>query len=279
MKRHWQITLAALLVAISTTDVASACGWLRGCGRWGGGYSACSTGAYSYGGWSVGSTAGSVSRDLPTCAGGSCSGGTCKVGANSSGSCSTGACQVGPYWSGSRSTGTCSGGACDVERKTDAPKTTPSPTPSCPGGTCPTGACETTAVPTCSAETCETVDAPTCAAQTTLEREIALGLRLVEAANRSRAAEGLRPLQLDERFADGARAHSRLMARWRSCFHQYPPTPEICAAWQTSPEAAVRAWERSGGHEAILRGARFTKVAPGVAYDAEGRLYWTLRIW
>ncbi len=68
MKRHWQITLAALLVAISTTDVASACGWLRGCGRWSGGRSAYSTAAYSYGGWSVGSTAESVSRDLPTCA-------------------------------------------------------------------------------------------------------------------------------------------------------------------------------------------------------------------
>ena len=219
MKRHWQITLAALLVAISTTDVASACGWLRGCGRWSGGRSVYSTGAYSCGGWSVGSTAGSVSRDLPTCA----------------------------------------GGACVVEKKDDA--------------------AETSAVPTCSAETCETVGAPTCAAQTTLEREIALGLRLVEAANRSRAAEGLRPLELDERFADGARAHSRLMAAWRSCFHQYPPTPEICAAWQTSPEAAVCAWEFSDDHKAIMHGARFTKVAPGVAYDAEGRLYWTLRIW
>ncbi len=260
MKRHWQITLAALLVAISTTDVASACGWLRGCGRWGGGRSAYSTGAYSYGGWSVGSTAGSVSRDLPTC-----SGGSCVVEKKDEAEASAAPA--------------CSGGACDVERKTDAAETsTPATPPACPGGSCPVGG-ETTAVPTCSAETSETVGAPTCAAQTTLEREIALGLRLVEAANRSRVAEGLRPLQLDERFADGARAHSRLMARWRSCFHQYPPTPEICAAWQTSPEAAVRAWELSDEHADIMHGARYTKVAPGVAYDAEGRLYWTLRIW
>lgn len=241
MKRHWQITLAALLVAISTTDVASACGLTRGLfGRRCAYQVAATYGAYGSDGWSVGSTAGSVSRDLPTC----------------------------------------SGDACDVEQKTDAPETTPPATPpACPGGSCPTGACETTAVPTCSAETCETVDAPTCAAQTTLEREIALGLRLVEAANRSRVAEGLRPLELDERFADGARAHSRLMAAWRSCFHRYPPTPEICAAWQTSPEAAVRDWELSTEHADIMHGARYTKVAPGVAYDAEGRLYWTLRIW
>ena len=205
MKRHWQIMLAALLVAISTTDVASACGLTRGLFglRYGYRYAATSG---PYGGWSVGSTAGSVSRDLPTC----------------------------------------SGGACVVEKKTDDAETPP---------------------------------LPTCAAQTTLEREIALGLRLVEAANRSRLAEGLRPLELDERFADGARAHSRLMARWRSCFHRYPPTPEICAAWQTSPEAAVRDWELSTEHADIMHGARYTKVAPGVAYDAEGRLYWTLRIW
>ena len=261
MKRHWQITLAALLVAISTTDVASACGWLRGCGRWSGGRSAYSTGAYSYGGWSVGSTAGSVSRDLPTCAGGAC------VVEQKTDAAEASAAPA------------CSGGACDVERKTDAAETsTPATPPACPGGTCPVGG-ETTAVPTCSAETCETVGAPTCAAQTTLEKEVALGLRLVEAANRSRLAEGLRPLELDERFADGARAHSRLMARWRSCFHQYPPTPEICAAWQTSPEAAVRAWELSEKHADIMHGARYTKIAPGVAYDAEGRLYWTLRIW
>ena len=234
MKRHWQITLAALLIAISTTDVASACGLTRGLfGRRCAYRVAATYGAY--GGWSVGSTAGSVSRDLPSC----------------------------------------SGGACVVEKKDDAAETT---APACPGETCAVGG-ETTAVPTCSAETSETVGAPTCAAQTTLEREIALGLRLVEAANRSRVAEGLRPLELDERFADGARAHSRLMARWRSCFHQYPPTPEICAAWQASPEAAVRAWELSTEHADIMHGARYTKIAPGVAYDAEGRLYWTLRIW
>lgn len=238
MKRHWQITLAALLVAISTTDVASACGLTRGLFGRRCAYRVAATSG-PYGGWSTGSTAGTVSRDLPTCA----------------------------------------DGACVVEKKDGAAETTPPATPpACPGETCPVGG-ETTAVPTCSAETCETVDAPTCAAQTTLEKEVALGLRLVEAANRSRLAEGLRPLELDERFADGARAHSRLMAAWRSCFHQYPPTPEICAAWQTSPEAAVRAWEFSGDHKTIMHGARYTKVAPGVAYDAEGRLYWTLRIW
>ncbi|MBR4102805.1 MAG: CAP domain-containing protein [Thermoguttaceae bacterium] len=261
MKRFWEITLAALLVAISTTDVASACGWGRG--LFGRRYAYQVAATYgAYGGWSVGSTAGSVSRDLPTCAGGAC------VVEKKDDAAEASAAPA------------CSGGACDVERKTDAAETsTPATPPACPGGTCPTGACETTAVPTCSAETNETVDAPTCAAQTTLEREIALGLRLVEAANRSRLAEGLRPLQLDERFADGARAHSRLMAAWRSCFHQYPPTPEICAAWQTSPEAAVRAWEFSDDHKTIMHGARYTKVAPGVAYDAEGRLYWTLRIW
>lgn len=262
MKRYWQITLAALLVAISTTDVASACGLTRGLfGRRCAYQVAATYGAYGSGGWSVGSTAGSVSRDLPTCAGGAC------VVEKKDDAAETSAAPA------------CSGGACDVERKTDAAETTSPPTPpACPGGSCPVGG-ETTAVPTCSAETCETVGAPTCAAHTTLEREIALGLRLVEAANRSRAAEGLRPLQLDERFADGARAHSRLMAAWRSCFHQYPPTPEICAAWQTSPEAAVRAWELSEKHADIMHGARYTKVAPGVAYDAEGRLYWTLRIW
>lgn len=246
MKRHWQIILAAFLIAGSTADVASACGWLRGCGRWGGGYSACSTDAYSYGG------------------------GYCSPGFDAEAFDAT--------FYGEKAT--CSGGACDVEQKTDAAETSPPPTsPTCPGGSRPAGSCETTAAPTCSAETCETVGAPTCAAQTTLEREIALGLRLVEAANRSRAAKKLPPLQLDERFADGARAHSRLMAAWRSCFHRYPPTPEICAAWQTSPEAAVRAWEFSGDHKTIMHGARYTKVAPGVAYDAEGRLYWTLRIW
>ncbi len=265
MKRHWQIILAALLIAGSTADVASACGWLRGRGCRGGGYSACSTGAYSYGGYcSPGFDAEAFDATFYGKKA-TCSGGACVVEEKSDASAAP----------------ACSGGACDVEKKTDAaetPETPKSPTPP-PAPTCPGGACETTAVPTCSAETCETVGAPTCAAQTTLEREIALGLRLVEAANRSRLAEGLRPLQLDERFADGARAHSRLMAAWRSCFHRYPPTPEICAAWQTSPEAAVRAWEFSDDHKTIMHGARYTKVAPGVAYDAEGRLYWTLRIW
>ncbi|MBR2003681.1 MAG: hypothetical protein IJ991_05815, partial [Thermoguttaceae bacterium] len=82
-------------------------------------------------------------------------------------------------------------------------------------------------------------------------------------------------------FGRGSTAgfHHGLMARWRSCFHRHPPTPEICAAWQTSPEAAVRAWELSEKHADIMHGARYTKIAPGVAYDAEGRLYWTLRIW
>ena len=232
MKRFWKIALATLLLAVSTTDVASACGLTRGLfGRRCAYRVAATYGAYG------GSTAGSVSRDLPTC----------------------------------------SGDGCDVEKKDDAAA------PTCSGDACeaekPTDDAETTAVPTCAAETCETSTAATCETLSLSEQEVALGLRLVEAANRSRIAKCLPPLELDERFADGARSHSRLMARWRSCFHQYPPTPEICAAWQTSPEAAVRAWEFSADHKAIMHGARYTKVAPGVAYDAEGRLYWTLRIW
>lgn len=208
MKRHWQIMLAALLVAISTTDVASACGLTHGLFglRYGYRYAATSG---PYGGWSNGSTAGSVSRDLPSCADGSCA------------------------------------------AEKDAAQTPP--------------------LPTCAAKACET--------SSLTETEIALGLRLVEEANRARVAQGLRPLELDERFVGGARAHSQVMASWRSCFHLYPPTPEICAAWQTSPEAAVQDWTLSGGHAAILFGARYTKIAPGVAHDAEGRLYWTLRIW
>ena len=236
MKRFWKIALAALLVAVSTADVASACGLTRGLfGRRCAYRYAATYDAYANGGWSVGSTAGSVSRDLPTCSGGAC------VVEKEDDAAETAA-------------PACSGGSCDVEQKTDAPETTP---PSEPGETCPTGACETLSLS---------------------EQEVALGLRLVEAANRARVARKLPPLQLDERFADGARSHSRLMARWRSCFHRYPPTPEICAAWQTSPEAAVQAWTYSGGHAAILFGG-YAKVAPGVAYDAEGRLYWTLRIW
>lgn len=210
MKRHWQITLAALLVAVSTTDVASACGLTRGLFGRRCAYRVAATSG-PYGGWSTGSTAGTVSRDLPTC----------------------------------------SGGACEAEKQTDDAETPP--------------------LPTCVATTCET--------SSLTESEIALGLRLVEEANRARVTQGLRPLELDERFVGGARAHSQVMASWRSCFHLYPPTPEICAAWQTSPEAAVQDWTLSGGHAAILFGARYTKIAPGVAHDAEGRLYWTLRIW
>ena len=252
MKRHWQIMLAALLVAISTTDVASACGLTRGLFglRYGYRYAATSG---PYGGWSVGSTAGSVSRDLPSCANGSCA----------------------VEKKDDAAAPACSGDACDVEAQENAAETT---APTCDAKACVIDG-ETTAVPTCSFKTEEARVATPDKTLALSEVEVALGLELVDAANRSRLAEGLRPLELDERFVGGARAHSQVMASWRSCFHLYPPTPEICAAWQTSPEAAVQDWTLSGGHAAILFGARYTKIAPGVAHDAEGRLYWTLRIW
>ncbi len=247
MKRRWGfLVLAALLFAGTTASDASACGLFRcfrgsyaSCGGWS---ACCCGGSYAaYGGWSA-----------------------CEYGGCSTGSEAGTVSRDLPSCSGDCSLdGTCSGGSCEIKAKKRAKKTK---APSCSGGCSLDGACATSTEPSCDSLSLD-------------EREVALGLRLVEAANRARAARGLRPLKLDKSRVDGARSHSRAMARARSCFHLSPPTPEICAAWQTSPEGAVGDWSCSGGHAAILYGGSYTKVAPGVAYDGSGNLYWTLRIW
>lgn len=72
------------------------------------------------------------------------------------------------------------------------------------------------------------------------------GLRLFQAINRERAANGLPPLKWDEALANAARQHAQAMAAQKSISHGFPGEPSL-------PSRATRA------------GARFSWLSENVA--------------
>lgn len=168
---------------------------------------------------------------------------------------------------------TCSGGSCRIPaaapiQNPNVPAV-PTAAPSCSGGSCRVP----TTAPACSGGSCRVPTAATAAAspQNIIDRVIA-------AMNAARADEGYAPVRFDAEISKGATEHSRLMARWRSCFHANSPYPEICASWQETPEFAVQCWLKSrAGHREEVLNPSYNVAGVGVATDGAGRYYWVVR--
>lgn len=101
---------------------------------------------------------------------------------------------------------------------------------------------------------------------------------LLAAVNAARVARGLAALTVDASLEAGARAHSESMRRYGALYHAHGMGCAENCARSASVQACVSAWTRSQGHAANMFSARYTRAGVGVAYDANGGAYYTLRL-
>jgi uncharacterized protein YkwD len=118
----------------------------------------------------------------------------------------------------------------------------------------------------------------------------AVGVELVEAHNRVRAAHHLAPLVVNGSLEAAARGHARDMARreWMSHRSRDGSSPfrrmadqgyvfrragENVAAGYPSVEAVIRGWMRSPGHRRNIVG-RFSQIGAACATAKSGTPYW-----
>jgi uncharacterized protein YkwD len=110
-------------------------------------------------------------------------------------------------------------------------------------------------------------------------------------ANTERAAAGCDTLRVDERLRTAARAHSQDMAEYdyfdhtgrdgsspsdRAARAGYPGgVGENIAVGYRTPQDVMQGWMDSDGHRANLLNCDYTAIGVGLAYDADGRPYWT----
>lgn len=109
--------------------------------------------------------------------------------------------------------------------------------------------------------------------------------------NDERAAAGCAPVATDERLRDAARGHSQDMAAndyfshtgqdGRSPFDRmsdagYPnPAGENIAYGYRTPADVMAGWMDSTGHRDNLLNCGHAAIGVGLAYDPDGRPYWT----
>lgn len=115
--------------------------------------------------------------------------------------------------------------------------------------------------------------------------------RVLELTNDERRAAGCGDLVMDERLRAAARGHSHDMAI-NDYFNHYSldgrsPTDraraegypgsvgENIAMGYRSPEDVMRGWMDSDGHRANILRCSYTLIGVGLAYNAQGRAYWT----
>lgn len=230
------------------------------------------------------------------CSNGTCSNGTCPKGACSNGTCPKGACL----------NGTCSGGTCGSKNnctnntapakaqtgnnskpasagnKTEVPAQAPVKTPV----KAPVKVPVKTPVNTETANGKDTVKAPAPSADTA---NLSYEQKVVALVNDQRAANGLKPLTLNEKLSDVARAKSQDMHDKKYFSHtsptygspfdmmktfgiSYRAAGENIAMGYATPEAVVDGWMNSPGHRANILNASFTQI--GVGYVSSGN-YWT----
>lgn len=114
---------------------------------------------------------------------------------------------------------------------------------------------------------------------------------VTELTNAERAAAGCEPVQTDERLRSAARGHSQDMAAndyfdhtgldGRSPFDRmsdagYPdPAGENLAYGYRTPADVMEGWMGSDGHRENLLTCSHRTIGVGLAYDPNGRPYWT----
>ena len=113
---------------------------------------------------------------------------------------------------------------------------------------------------------------------------------LLNAANRSRAVHGLRPLRMDATLSQAARYHALQMAEHRDISHQFPGEPDLM---QRGSQAGVRfslitenvaespdssivhdLWMRSAGHRENLLDPKVDSV--GIAVISRGNRFYAV---
>lgn len=116
--------------------------------------------------------------------------------------------------------------------------------------------------------------------------------RVVTLTNRRRARAGCRPVRVDVRLREAARAHSTAMAQAGRMAHTLPGEPglvrrmtqagytgwrrlaENLAAGFVTPAGAVRAWLASPGHRRNILDCRMREIGVGVVVEGT-QLWWT----
>ncbi|XBB66737.1 CAP domain-containing protein [Nocardioides sp. WV_118_6] len=116
--------------------------------------------------------------------------------------------------------------------------------------------------------------------------------RAVTLTNRRRARAGCRPVRVDVRLREAARAHSTAMAQAGRMAHTLPGEPglvrrmtqagytgwrrlaENLAAGFVTPAGAVRAWLASPGHRRNILDCRMREIGVGVVVEGT-QVWWT----
>jgi uncharacterized protein YkwD len=107
--------------------------------------------------------------------------------------------------------------------------------------------------------------------------------RIFEDTNNARAANGLKPLVLNEQMTKVAQDWSGVQARENRMYHNPNYSTQISGGWSRAAEnvaygyavnGVVNGWMNSPGHKANILGDH-TSIGIGVAKDANGRNYYT----
>ncbi len=118
---------------------------------------------------------------------------------------------------------------------------------------------------------------------------------LIDLINAERVAQGLPPLERDERLMEAARRHSQDMANTLKCSHigddgsdpferiddaGYPlgsASEVIACGYQTAPDT-LRVWKQSSSHWAILTNPNMEHIGCGVDSAFDNGRYWTCNL-
>ena len=105
--------------------------------------------------------------------------------------------------------------------------------------------------------------------------EVTPALRVVQMVNCERTKRGLPPLKVNPKLMVVSQDWSSTQASRHRMYHSRNGYGENVAVGQRSPSEVQHAWMTSRGHRNNILNSRYTQIGVGLAYDRQGRPYWT----
>jgi uncharacterized protein YkwD len=158
---------------------------------------------------------------------------------------------------------------------------TPTATPKPTASATPTATPKPTASPTATPKPTIT---PTPSPTPTTPASSAAVAKILADTNAYRAAAGVPALKLDERINAVAQKWSEVQAAEKRMYHNPSYAQQMPAGWRGAAEnvaygysldSVVKAWYDSPGHRTNMLNGSYTHIGIGVAFDSNGRPYYT----
>jgi|688.fasta_scaffold85009_6 uncharacterized protein YkwD len=100
-------------------------------------------------------------------------------------------------------------------------------------------------------------------------------MQVVRMVNCERSRRGLPPLSVSPKLMAVSEGWSATQANRHRMYHSRNGYGENVAVGQRSPSEVQHAWMNSRGHRNNILNTRYTQIGVGLAYDRQGRPYWT----